>query len=115
MEGNHCHVDEGLADLIWTCWSIGIVTGGSCQKDPGTGLAALGFAPGCAEHFVGAATDEDLDDPATFAALGWRMRGAETPTDWIWQPGDFGWDVTFAALFPPSDIPELVRRLGRWL
>ena len=113
--GVHAHVDEGIAALIQACWRSGIPTQSSCQEDdPETGEAYIGFAPGQAERFVAAATAEDLDDPSTFEGLGWRMRGADTALDWRWQPGGFEWGVSFAAHFPPGDIPELVRRLERW-
>lgn len=112
--GVHAHIDEGIAALIAACWSSGITTKSSCQEDPESKLAYVSFAPGSAERFVGAATDEDLEDPATFEDLGWRMRGAGTALDWRWQPGGFARGVSFAAYFPPSDVPELFRRLERW-
>lgn len=114
-EGHHAHVDEGMAELVGVCWSIGIITRHSCQEDPDLGLACLSFGSGSAERFIGAATDEDLDDPATFDGLGWRMRGTESPESWRWQPSGFPWGVFFGAYFPPSDIPGVVHRLARWL
>lgn len=114
-EGHHAHVDEAMAELVGLCWSAGIITSGSCQRDPDLGLAWMSFAPGSAERFVGAATDEDLDDPATFDGLGWRMRGTESPASWTWRPGGFAWGVSFAAYFPPADIPTLRDRLKRWV
>lgn len=114
-EGHHAHVDEAMAELVGLCWRAGVITNGSCQRDSDLGLAYISFAPGSAERFVGAATDEDLDDPATFDGLGWRMRGTESSESWTWQPGGFAWAVSFAAYFPPSDIPDLVARLRRWV
>ena len=111
--GLHAHVDEGIAELIAACWAAGIMTTSSCQEGR-PGWATIGFAPGHAERFVGAATNEDLDDPATFEGLGWRMRGTESPESWVWQPGGFSWTVSFGADFPVADIPELVERLRRW-
>jgi hypothetical protein len=111
--GPHAHVDEGIAALIQICWDIGIDTAGSCQGDPETGLASIVFSPGHAERFVGAATFEDLEN-APDDALGVRMRGCDDPGSWQWQPHGFAWTVNFGAGFPPSDIPELVRRLEWW-
>lgn len=112
--GVHAHVDEGIAELLALCWRLGIWTHDSCEGDPQTGRAYISFAPDSGERFVGAATIEDLDDPSTFESLGWRMRGADTEDDWEWHPGGFPWGVRFSAHFPPSDIPELVRRFRRF-
>jgi hypothetical protein len=115
VEGRHAHVDEGIADLIEVCWRVGI-TNASCQDDPDIGRAYISFGPGSAERFVGAATTEDLDNE--LECLGWRIRGAsdDAPDEvWQWQPGGFAWGVCFAAYFPPGDIPELTRRLSRWV
>ena len=56
--GTHAHIDEGMADLIGACWGVGIGTTASCQGDPDTGRASIGFERGAAERFVGAATTE---------------------------------------------------------
>jgi hypothetical protein len=114
VHGLHAHVDENLVDLIAACWRVGIATTSSCQEDPEDGLAAIGFGPGAAELFVGAATTKDLDDPATFESLGWRMRGTESIDSWTWQPGGFAWRVSFVAFFPPADIGELTTRLRKF-
>jgi hypothetical protein len=118
--GVHAHVDEGIAALIAACWGVGIGTTNSCQGDPDTGRAYIGFERGAAERFVGAATTEDLDDPASIEAevLGWRMRETrpeDDPQAWTWLPGGWPWAVGFVAIFPPADIPELTRRLERWV
>jgi hypothetical protein len=111
--GLHAHVDAGIADLIRACWAIGIDTAGSCQEDPDDGRTYIVFRPGAAERFVGAATFEDLDE-APEDSLGVRIRGCDDPGAWQWQPHGFAWAVDFAASFPPSDIPELTRRLEFW-
>ena len=114
--GDHAHVDEGIADLITACWAMGIRTTGSCEGGHGAGKASIGFERGAAELFVGAATTDELDDPATFGSLGWRMREIrpyEDPEGWTWTPGGWPWAVGFAASFPPSDIPELAARIWR--
>jgi hypothetical protein len=123
--GDHAHVDQGIAELIEACWEVGILTTSSCQGGPdGANFgdrAHIGFERGAAERFVGAATGEDhLDDPATIEAgvLGWRMRELrpeDDPLGWTWLPGGWPWSVRFSAHFPPSDIPELARRLRSWV
>lgn len=110
----HAHVDAELAPLIQSCWLLEIVTTDSCQEMQDYGKAALGFAPGSAELFVSAATIEDLDDEKTFELLGWRMRSIselDHPSAWTWIPSGPAGDVSFSAYFPPTDIPELTRRL----
>lgn len=113
--GLHAHVDEGIARLVLACWDVGIVTGGSCQGG-GSQHASLGFAPGSAESFARAATIarnlheiEQIPD----GSLDWRIyefRDFEDPEGWRWIPG-YPWGPGFSCHFPPSDIPELVRRL----
>jgi hypothetical protein len=114
----HAHVDEGMAELIEACWEVGIRTVSSCQGS--SGQAHIGFERGSAERFVGAATTENLDDAATIEAevLGWRMREIRPEGDpgaWTWLPGGMSWSVEFGAYFPPTDIPELTRRLRSWV
>ena len=69
--GDHAHVDEGIADLITACWAMGIRTKQSCEGDPDTGKASISFELGAAEMFVGAATTEELDDPAVYGRSSW--------------------------------------------
>jgi hypothetical protein len=114
--GMHAHVDEGIVGLIEACWWAGIFTMSSCQEDEDTGLANVTFAPGFAESFVGATGSEDLVN-APDEALGMRMRGmviGATEKIWMWRPAGFSYGASFMASFPPSDIPELTRRLEAW-
>jgi hypothetical protein len=113
--GMHAHVDQGIVELIEACWWDGIFTMSSCQEDPDDGLANITFAPGSAESFVGATGWDIIDAPDD--ALGIRMRRMspdDTEGVWMWRPAGFSFGASFMASFPPSDIPELTRRLEAW-
>jgi len=110
--GVHTHVDKGIAPLVAACWAVGIQTASSCQGGPDE-PAILGFPAGSAESFARAATSTDRPEVLEATpedALDWRIYGLGDPGGWRWVPG-YPWDPGFVVYFPPSDIPELTRRL----
>jgi hypothetical protein len=127
--GRHAHVDEGLFELLETCWQLGIWTAGSCQGTPGCGGGEVGSADialengTAAENFCFAVTVPDWPamyfDELPEGALGWRMREVRAPGDpgaWVWGISAEGtsperFEVGFYVHFPPADIPEITRRL----
>lgn len=117
--GVHAHIDEALARLVAACWYIGIATNDSCQGGlPDQPEAYIGFAPGSGETFIRlatlASTPAELEAQPR-EALDWRI-GQTAPEEqdgWWWSAG-YPWIPGFAAHFPPSDIPELTRRLERF-
>jgi hypothetical protein len=114
--GPHVHVDVGIAPLVEACWNLMLATMASCQGNlAGEHLAYLEFAPGGAERFAQLATKATSESKfwrATESALDSRIydEGLD-PAGWRWIPGR-PWTPGFIVRFPPSDIPELTRRLN---
>jgi hypothetical protein len=118
--GPHVHVDAGIAPLVLACWDLMLATMSSCEGAlPDEPFAYLAFAPGSAERFAQVATATKSESEFGRLPAGSLDRriceSGDDPAGWRWFPGR-AWTPGFVVRFPPSDIPELTRRLEvlRW-
>jgi hypothetical protein len=125
-DGFSVEIDREIAPIIEALWKRGITTTDSCQGPSGErGHGYIQFATATdAQRFLSALGLEESDDPNSLYQRVGEYRGDLFPSPWlVWRfdahpypridtdrPTDFEFTITVD--FPPSDIPEIRRRLG---
>lgn|GEM_PF-5960939 len=115
-------VDEDIAELVLTCWQVGVHTLTSCQEYPSTDVVRrvqLGFYPRSAEHFlsIAAGAPDEVEGSLYMRVL----EGAGDPRRWTvdFSAGDHAPEgaaradirVRVFVVFPFDDVEEVRRRL----